>query len=144
MLRSSKILKYIWQYFFLFLGLSSIGNSLYNAFAEMRPWNTSETYFLSIPGLIFILVFFYLRDKFVVVELGSQKVKIYKDDEVLERTWLEVESVKRFLFSAPPIYILRLNDSGGFFIFCNSEISLFGDDSEMGMLIQKKKKDYDL
>ncbi|NOS93073.1 MAG: hypothetical protein HOP30_14210 [Cyclobacteriaceae bacterium] len=147
MIKSSTILKYIGQYGFLVGAISWIGGSAFDTVNGLLTgnWNTDEILARGAIGLIHLMAFLYFRNKFVVVELGMQKVKIIKDKETIETTWQNVESVNRFVFSSPPIYTIRVKDIEGYFIFWNSAINLLWyDDSELGELISQKKKMLDI
>jgi hypothetical protein len=150
MISSSRFLKYVGQYFFLVLGIAWTSNSIFNISLRLYSGELSENEIIlnAIAGLFgfgCILLFFYLKDKFVVVELGSQTIKIQKGRESINTSWLNVESVERLSFSTPPIYVLRLNDNDRYFLFWNSSLNLlWTDDSEMGDMIRKKKKQLDI
>jgi hypothetical protein len=147
MVKSSTILKYGGQYGFLVGAIGWIGNSVYHLSQGLLSWNwdSNEIIFSGIVGLFHLLAFLYLRNKFIVVELGGQKVRIHKDDEVIETNWSNVESVDRLIFSTPPIYTIRLKNINRLFIFWDSEIIFFGfDKTELGEIISKKKRDFDI
>jgi hypothetical protein len=147
MTKSSTVLKYIGQYGFLVGAIAWIGGSVFDTVNGLLTddWNTDEIFARGVIGLIHLTAFLYLRNKFVVVELGGQKVKIIKDKETIETTWQNVESVERVVFSSPPIYTIRLKDIDGYFIFWNSAINLLWfDDSELGELISQKKRKLDI
>lgn len=146
-MKSSIVLKYIGQYGFLVGAIAWIGGSAFDSVKGLLTgdWNTDEIFARGIIGLIHFGAFLYFRNKFVVVELGGQKVKILKDKETIETTWQNVESVERVTFSSPPIYTIRIKDTKGYFIFWNSAINLLWfDHSELGELISQNKRKLDI
>ena len=146
-LRSSKVLKYLGQYGFLVGAIAWIGKSVFDTVHGLLTddWNTEEIIVRGSIGLVHLAAFLYLRNKFVVVELGGQIVKILRDKETIETTWQSVESVERVIFSTPSIYTIRVKDKDGYFIFWDSTISVLGfDNSELGALISQKKKKLDI
>lgn len=95
-------------------------------------------------GMLAFLVFLLVRNKFVVVEMGNQTIKIKTNGQDKSISWLDVEEVKLIQFVYPPLYKLKVkNDEST--IWFNTEpefISISGfvrDTSEMGRLINKKK-----
>ncbi len=147
MVKSSKLLKYVGQYGFLVNAIAWIGNCIYNLSQGLwgGEWNNGDILAPGIIGLLSLMAFLYLRNKFVVVELGGQKVRIYKDNQTIETNWLNIESVEKLIFSTPPIYTIRLKDVNGPLIFWDSEFVLFWfDDTELGQIISKKKNDFDI
>ncbi|WP_157963325.1 hypothetical protein [Algoriphagus litoralis] len=100
-------------------------------------------------GLIAItalLVFLLIRDKFAIVEMGNQTIKIKHNGQDKTVSWLEIEEVKLIQFVYPPLYKLRTKDSEKT-VWFNTEsnyISVNGfvtDISDMGDLIKKKKRE---
>jgi len=135
------------QYGFLVGAIAWMGKSAFDTVHGLLTgeWNTDEIIARGVIGLIHFAVFLYLRNKFVVVELGGQIVKILKDKDTIETTWQNVDSVERVIFSSPPIYTIRLKDVDGYFIFWNSAINLLWfDNSELGELISQKKRMLDI
>jgi len=146
-LKSSTVLKYIGQYGFLAGAIAWIGKSLFDTVHGLLTddWNTDEIIVTGVIGLVHLAVFLYLKNKFVVIELGGQTVKILRDKETIETTWQNVESVERVIFSTPSIYTIRIKDKDGYFIFWDSTISVLGfDNSELGALISQKKQKLDV
>jgi hypothetical protein len=147
MVKSSTALKYIGQYGFLVCAIGWIGKSMFDTLDGLLTgdWKTDEIIVRLIVGLFHLAAFLYFRNKFVVVELGGQTVRILRGKETIETTWLNVESVSMLILSGPPIYTIRIKDIKGYFIFWNSAMNLFWvDHSELGTLISQKKKQLDL
>jgi hypothetical protein len=98
-------------------------------------------------GLIAILAFMLFQDKFAIVEMGNQKIKVNRGSEEIEVNWLEVESIDLLQFIFPPLYKLRIKGHEGYILFATSRsgLSVAGftkDLSEMGGLINKKKREF--
>ena len=121
MLRSSRILKYIGQYFFLVPGIGFACKSIFYIADGIisDDWSENEILFTGFGSALFLTLFIHLKNKFVVVELGNQVVKIQNGEKTIERNWLEVNSIERLNFSSPSIYILRINKIKDYFIFFN-------------------------
>jgi hypothetical protein len=100
-----------------------------------------------IIGVTLIVLFFLTKDKFAVVEIGNQTITIKHNGDVKTFQWLEIESISQFQFIFPPLYSLKIKDQT---IWFNTEpkfISVGGyttENSEMGNLIRKKKRELDI
>jgi hypothetical protein len=96
-----------------------------------------------------LVLFLSIKDKFAVVEVGNQTITIKQNGKVKTFQWIEIESVSQFQFVFPPLYKLTFKDNGKT-VWFNTEpnyISVGGftiDDSEMGNLIKKKKRELSL
>ncbi|MBX2901179.1 MAG: hypothetical protein KF775_16105 [Cyclobacteriaceae bacterium] len=85
-------------------------------------------------------------NKLVIVELNNQNIKIIKGDNVIEVSWLDVETVKMLPTIFPPLYKLRLKNYEDYFLFnttrWGAQFMVFTWDwSDMGELIKKKKNE---
>lgn len=100
-----------------------------------------------IIGAILIVLFFSIKGKFAVVEIGNQTITIKQNGEVKTFQWLEIDSISQFQFIFPPLYSLKIKDQT---IWFNTEpkfVSVGGyttDKSDMGNLIRKKKRELSL
>lgn len=106
-------------------------------------WDTAL--FLSFGILVALIPFLYL-DKLVIVRMTNQNLRIMKGDQVIEVSWLDVESVKIMRLVSPPLYKVRLKNYDGYFLFNTSAWSvqfmgITSDLSDMGALIKKKKRE---
>lgn len=106
-------------------------------------WDTAL--FISFGILVALIPFLYL-DKHVIVRMNNQNLKLVKGDQVIEVSWLDVESVKILRLVSPPLYKLRLKNYDGYFLFNTSAWSvqfmgITSDLSDMGALIKKKKRE---
>lgn len=113
---------------------------------EHKQMDTFSFLLFILIGLIAVLVFLLFQDKYVMVELGNQSIKIRNGKEIIEVNWLDVESVVLLHFVFPPLYKLRIKGHADYFLFATqrSGLSIAGytkDFSEMGSLIKKKKRE---
>ncbi|WP_304235379.1 hypothetical protein [Jiulongibacter sediminis] len=100
-------------------------------------------------GLISLIIFFIVNRKFVVVDLGGNKVTINNFTETIEAKWTEVESVNMIPFVHPPLYKIRLKNNSKTYLF-TTQPNFFRmenfvvDMSDMGNRIRKMKKELQL
>ncbi|WP_339867639.1 hypothetical protein [uncultured Algoriphagus sp.] len=112
----------------------------------MSPISSS---LFGIIGVILIVLFLSIKDKFAVVEIGNQTITIKQNGKVNTFQWMEIESVSQFQFVFPPLYKLTIKDNEKT-VWFNTEpnyTSIGGystDNSEMGNLIKKKKRELSL
>jgi len=106
----------------------------------------STTMIFGLIGVLAFLFFFLIKDKFAIVELGNQTIKIKHNGQDKSVSWLDVEEIKLMQFVYPPLYRLKTRDSDDT-VWFNTEPSylsvngFISDLSEMGDLIKKKKKE---
>jgi hypothetical protein len=116
---------------------------------ETGSTDSFTTIIMGLIGLILVLVFFVIKDKFAIVELRNQTITIKQNGEERTLNWLDVVSVSQIQFIQPPLYKLKTKDSEET-IWFNTEpkfVSINGftsDLSEMGDLIAKKKRELGL
>jgi len=86
---------------------------------------------------------------FVKVKLGGQNITIldYEPEEVVN--WMNVESISKFTFIAPPLYKLKIKGEEGYYLFTTQPTYAkngFGtsDLSFMGSFIKRKKKEFNI
>jgi hypothetical protein len=105
-----------------------------------------STIIIGLIGFVFILLFVAIKDKFAMVELENQTIKITNNEEEKSVEWYDIDSLKQMQFIFPPLYSLKIKDSDET-IWFNTEaryISINGftiDTSNMGELIKKKKRE---
>lgn len=97
--------------------------------------------------VIFLIIFFFaIKNKFVLVTLGNQSI-VFKNGEWEENVnWMEAESLSLIQLVYPPLYMIKIKGIEKTFWFnTNNDFinagGLTGDLSEMGDLIQKKKRE---
>jgi hypothetical protein len=67
----------------------------------------SDTIIFGLFGILFILIFLAIKDKFAIVELENQTVKIKQRGQERIVNWLEIEQLKQIQFVSPPLYKLK-------------------------------------
>lgn len=156
-MESNRTYHYFFKYAFLVVGLliaivpviSFVFPDSVEINGEAGSTDLTTTIIMGLLGLIAILVFFVIKDKFAIVELRNQTITIKQDGEERTLNWLDIDSVSQIQFVQPPLYKLKTKDSGET-IWFNTEpqyISINGftsDLSEMGELITKKKRELGL
>jgi hypothetical protein len=153
-MKSNKKYHFAFKFAFLIFGLLTWTIPIFSWIApnhtEINGENGSidfvTTVILCLIGLIFILLFFAVKDKFAIVEIGNQDVKIIIGYEVKSVGWFDIDSLKQIQFVFPPLYSLKIKDSDETIWFTTEArfISINGfiiDNSEMGELITKKKRE---
>jgi hypothetical protein len=156
-MESNRTYHYFFKYAFLVVGLliaivpviSFVFPDSVEINGETGSTDLTTTIIMGLLGLIAILVFFVIKDKFAIVELRNQTITIKQDGEERTLNWLDIDSVSQIQFVQPPLYKLKTKDSDET-IWFNTEpqyISINGftsDLSEMGELITKKKRELGL
>lgn len=120
--------------------------TLNGAPATQDIFNTS---ILALIAVLAFLLFLLIRDKFVIVELGNQSIKIKQKGQEKTISWLEVDQIKLIPFVYPPLYKLRSKGDAET-VWFNTEPHYVGvngfvsDLSEMGALIKRKKRELNI
>ena len=113
---------------------------------KTRQLDETELLIHLIVGLISLIIFFIVNHKFVLVDLGGNKVTINNFTETIEAKWTEVESVSMIPFVHPPLYKIKLKNKDKMYLF-TTQPNYFRlqdfvvDMSDMGNRIQKMKKE---
>jgi hypothetical protein len=153
-MKSNKKYHFAFKFAFLIVGLLTWTVPIFSWMAPTQVEISGEigstdfvtTIIIGLIGLVFILLFFAVKDKFAIVELGNQNVKIINGGEEKSVGWFDIDSLKQIQFVSPPLYSLKIKDSDEI-IWFNTEarfISISGftiDTSDMGELIKKKKRE---
>jgi hypothetical protein len=156
-MESNRIYYYFFKYVFLVAGLliaavptiSFVFEGRIEINGEVGSIDWTTAVIMLLLGLIAVLVFFLIKDKFAIVVLENQTITIKQNGEERTIDWLDVMSVSQFQFVQPPLYALKTKDSDQT-IWFNTEpkyISINGltsDISAMGKLITKKKMELGL
>lgn len=153
-MQSNYTYHFIFKYVFLGAGIIMIITSLISWYfpnlITMNGEQMSQDFFDSIVflliGFFMIIIFFGIRDKFVVVKLGGQSLIVKNGTWEKSINWLDVESLSLIQFVYPPLYRIKIRGIEKTFWFNteNQFISAGGftsDLSEMGHLIKKKKSE---
>jgi hypothetical protein len=104
---------------------------------------------LGLFGILLMLIFLLLKDRFAILEIGNQKIKINHKGQEKVIDWLEVAEVDQMQGVYPPLYKIKTKEFDRTLWF-NTEVKYlsicgsFKDKSEMGDLIQKKKKELEI
>jgi hypothetical protein len=97
------------------------------------------TFPLIISGLL-IAIFFNVKDKLKYVAISKMKVIIKRHGQEIEYSWLDVERIELNRFWG--LYYLKLkNEDEFYFTPYGLTTWLTGDNSEMGAIIDKMKKE---
>lgn len=98
---------------------------------------------MAFPFLIAILLlvlFFSIKDKLKYVAIGKSKVIIKKNGQEIEYNWLDVETINLNRFYG--LYKLKIkNEDVVYFTPYGMTTWLTGDNSDMGVIINKMKRE---
>lgn len=153
-MESNKLKHYFLKYLFLGLGIILVTISIVFWFFPKLFWFNGQqmersilaTFAFGVIGIVSFPLFIAVKDKFVTVKLGGQTVTIKNGDGEKKINWMEVESLSLMQFIYPPLYKLKFKGDNKVYWFNteNKFIRSSGfvkDLSEMGDLIQKKKRE---
>lgn len=156
-MQSNRIYYYLFKYCLLGFSIALVSISLIFWIAPESLTNDGEpgtqdistTLVFGLIGILFFLLFILVKDKFAIVELGNQAIKINHRGEERTVTWLDVESISQIQFVSPPLYRIKIkNDDETIWFNTESRYISVGDYvtdlGEMGDLIKKKKKELGL
>jgi hypothetical protein len=97
---------------------------------------------LIISGLL-ITIFAYVKDKLKYVAISKMKIIVKRHNKEIEYSWLDVEIIELNRFWG--LYYLKLkNEDEFYFTPYGMTTWLTGDDSEMGTIIDKMKKELNI
>lgn len=153
-MQSDKLYYRLFKYGLLFVGLLLLSLSLTSWFApesmtvngETGTQDIFVTLIFGLLGLVFILIFVVIKDKFAIIKFGNQTIRIEHSGQELVVNWMDVEVISQIQFVYPPLYKIKIKDSDSILWF-NTEAKYFNiagfvtDISDMGELIKKKKKE---
>jgi hypothetical protein len=154
LMQSDKLYYRLFKYGLLFVGLLILVLALTSWFitdsmtinGEKGTRDIFVTSILGLFGLVFILTFIAIKDKFAVVKLGNQTIQIEHRGQDVVVNWLDVESISQIQFVHPPLYKIKTRGNESILWF-NTEPKYFNiagfvtDISDMGEFIKKKKKE---
>jgi hypothetical protein len=154
-MRSSIINHYILKFCPLVIGLLFItiaGQAF--IFPENAAFITESENLLTIVihfliGLLFIILYLFFKGRYAVAEIKNRSLRFIQSGAVIERNWIDVESITMIPFLFPPVYKVRLKNEEDYLLFTTSGqggniLGLTFDDSEAGAIIQKKKRELNL
>jgi len=153
-MQSNKTYYRIFKYGLLGIGILFLVISLISWFSpqlivlngESIERNLNITLVFSMIGIFLITLFFLIKDKFVLASMGNQTIVIKIGELEESVNWLDVESLSLVQFVYPPLYRIKIKGIEKTFWFNtdNHFVNTGGfttDLSEMGNLIQKKKRE---
>jgi len=146
-MKSDRLIYFLGKYSFLLTSLGLGIGLVVEVFNGIKrsEWDADRLFVYMLIGAICLALHIFFRDKFVMVELGNQKIKIEKGKDLIEVNWLDVESISQSRLSGLGLWTLRVKKIDGYFLFgTGSSINIAGlilDTSEIADLIEKKKRD---
>uniref|UniRef100_UPI00404B7C66 hypothetical protein n=1 Tax=Fulvivirga sp. TaxID=1931237 RepID=UPI00404B7C66 len=122
-------------------------NSTFNG--APGPPDIWATVIFLLLGLILVLIPFTYKERIIIVELNNLSIKIEKEGQLVDRSWLDVEYVRMLPVLFPPLYKLKFKNDDDYYLFNTSRwgaqfLFFSWDWSGMGSLIKRKKKELDL
>ena len=146
-MKSDRLIYFLGKYSFLLtslgLGVGLVVEVIHGI--KTSVWDADQVFVYIFIGVICSALHIFFKDKFVMVELGNQKIKIEKGKGLIEVNWLDVESISQSRLSGLGLWTLRVKKIDGYFLFgTGSTINIAGlliDTSEIADLIEKKKRD---
>ena len=123
----------------LFLGLSIL-TLMYPIITDGEGNSWFALIVVGMLSGIFFLIFFLIKDKLKFVIIGKTKLIVKESKQVKQYNWLDVEQIKLIRFLK--LYKLKLKGEEVFYFTAYGAVSLwFGDLSDMGVIIEKMKKE---
>lgn len=99
--------------------------------------------FVGIVSGLLLLLFIFTKNRIKFVSIGKTKLVVKQNNEQREYSWLDVESI--VLDRVFGVYTLHLkNEKPIYFPTYEGTTWFFGDQSEMGAIIAKMKKELDI
>ena len=91
-------------------------------------------------AILLLILFFKMKDKLKYVAIGKSKVIIKKNGQEIEYNWLDVETINLNRFFG--LYKLKIrNEDAVYFTPYGMTTWLTGDNSDMGVIINKMKSE---
>ena len=156
-MESNRTYHYLFKYSLLGVGIMLIISAIVSWIApesmtingQPGTQDITTTMIIGLMGVIAFLVFLLVKDKFAIVELGNQTIKIKHNGQHRSVLWLDIEKIELIQFVYPPLYRLKTKDTEDTVWFNTKPnyLSFNGfvaDLSEMGDLIKKKKRELEI
>jgi hypothetical protein len=129
----------ILKYLPLFIAIIFLADTVVNI-----PTNQSNSWINSIIpvviAVILIAIFLFVKDKLKYVAIGKIKIIIKKKGKAIEHGWLDVESITLNRFWG--LYNLKIKGEAEIYFTAYGLVTwLTGDESDMGVIINKMKKE---
>ena len=113
-----------------------INSSRADSWPEMLP----VTILLVLVGSLMFVLYFKIKDKLRYVAIGKSRLIINRNGKEIEYTWLDVESIELNRFFR--LYKLKIkNEDVVYFTPYGLTTWLTGDESDMGVIINKMKNE---
>jgi hypothetical protein len=154
LMTSNKIYYRLFKYGFLAVGLLIISLSIISWIAPESITINGEpsqkdfyvTAIFGLIGVVLILIFIVIKDKFAIVEIKNQTITISHLGHDITVSWMDVEQISQMQFVYPPLYRIKVKTFPEVIWFNTQpkyfEINGFVTDvSDMGDFIKKKKKE---
>lgn len=98
---------------------------------------------LLLISVLFILLFFLIKDKLRYVAIGKSKLIVRKNRKEFEYNWLDVEYIRLNRFLA--LYKVKMKSEESFYFTSYGMVTwLMGDNSDMGAIIERMKRELSL
>src|SRR5688572_12159438 len=118
-MESDRTYHYFFKYSFLGVGiLLTVGTLVSWVAPESMTVNgqpgtqdIATTIIFGLFSILAILIFLAIKDKFAIVDLGNQTIKIKHNGQDRSVSWLDVEEIKLIQFVYPPLYRLKTKDT---------------------------------
>jgi len=128
----------ILKYSPLFIAIVLIINAISNI------ENHSDSWIFSIIPLVMVVllitIFFRVKNKLKYVAVGKIKIIVKKNEKEIEYSWLDVESIILNRFWG--LYNLKIKGEEEIYFTAYGLVTwLMGDESDMGVIINKMKKE---
>ncbi|MEQ8811259.1 MAG: hypothetical protein RIE59_19465 [Imperialibacter sp.] len=142
MYESNKIKTGFLQFFPMLIGLSILIQTLRSVIPDFSLSITQLCLGL-FSSVLFITITLVIWRKFKIVCIGKSKILIADHRKEYEYTWLDVEEISLDRFFG--IYKLKIREKPHIYFSSYGAVTwLFGDVSDMGMIIEKMKRELDL
>lgn len=135
----------LFKYAFIIFGLFAIAMLFVEYDLENAILDLYHVILQLAAGLGLIIIGLFLKNNLVRVRLGGQNITIIEGKDETLVNWFDVRSINALWIAFPPMYILRLKDEPGFYLFITESNAIsFGitwDLSDMGRIIKRKKSE---
>jgi len=130
----------IMKYSPLVSGLLLLFGFIPQVIGDNPDYTLLDIIFPVIIAILFLALFFNIKNKLKYVAIGKSKVIIKKNGQEIEYNWLDVEKIKLNHFFG--LYELKIkNEDVVYFTPYGMTTWLTGDNSDMGVIINKMKRE---
>src|SRR5688572_26399308 len=115
---SNKTYHYLFKYSFLIFGVLVLTTSIVSWFSPEsitvngRPGarDIMTTTIFALVGIVLVLLFIVVKDKFAVEVLRGQSITILQSNEEKVINWIDIEEISQIQFVHPPLYKMKIKD----------------------------------